>query len=50
MPGSVDFAERFGEGLPLQQFGVGLGGFDQFVLVRVEQRRALLLREPVARP
>ena len=29
-----DLAERLGEGLPLQQFGVRLGGFDEFVLVR----------------
>ena len=40
VPGSATCVERLREGLPLQQLGVRLGGFDQFVLVLVEQGRA----------
>ena len=47
VPGSVDLAEGLGERLPLQQLGVRAGGFDELVLVRVEQGGALLLRELV---
>ena len=39
----ADLAEGLGERFPLQEFGMGLGRFDEFVLVLVEQRGALVL-------
>ena len=45
VPGSVDPGEGLGERLPLQQLGVGLGCFDEFVLVPVEHGSGLSLGE-----